>query len=162
MVEDSIAKVALTDSDHLRARQKRTRRRGYGISLLLLLGVAVFVYMNFFTIQVKGRSMLETFREGERLLATRAYWLVGPIKRNDVIVIKGTEPGEFLIKRVNRLGGETVDMLNVPNNWDFENGAFTVPEGYLWVLGDNFAESEDSRAFGPIPLERVVGKVVTQ
>ncbi|MBL8049517.1 MAG: signal peptidase I [Chthonomonas sp.] len=138
------------------------RMRGFGVIMLFVLAAVIFIYRNFFTIQVKGRSMLTTFHEGERLLATRAYWLVGPIKRNDVIVIKGTTPGEFWIKRVNRLGGETVDFLNIPSNYDFENGQYTVPTGTLYVLGDNLVESEDSRTFGPVPLDRVVGKVVPQ
>lgn len=134
--------------------------RGFGVAMLFVLALVIFIYRNFFTIQVKGRSMLTTYHEGERLLATKAYWLVGPIKRNDVIVIKGTTPGEFWIKRVNRLGGETVDFLNIPMGYDFETGQYTVPDGNLYVLGDNLVESEDSRSFGPVPLSRVVGKVI--
>ncbi|MCE9558513.1 MAG: signal peptidase I [Armatimonadetes bacterium] len=139
---------------------KKRGMRGFGVAMLIVLGLVVFLWQTFFTIQVKGNSMLTTFHNGERLLATKAYWLVGELKRNDVVVIKGDDPGEFLIKRINRLGGEDVDFLNIPNNWSIEKGKYTVPEGDYYVLGDNAPESEDSRFFGPVEASRIVGKVI--
>ena len=143
--------------------KKKSRRglmTGVGIALLFSLAGAIFFKNEFFTIQVTGKSMETTYHNGQRLLATRAYWLVGNIKRNDVVVVKSETPGEYLIKRVNRLGGETVDWLNVPDDHKLEAGTYTVPQNSVYVLGDNLPESADSREFGPVPLNRIMGKVV--
>jgi signal peptidase I len=141
-------------------KKKRPGVRTFGVAMLFILAIAIFIKQTVFTIEVKGRSMRPTFENGERLLATKAYWMVGPITRNDVIVIKGATPGEFLIKRVNRLGGEKVDFLNAPDSWRIEQGEYFVPEGHVYVLGDNSPESEDSRSYGPVPLSDIIGKVI--
>jgi len=133
---------------------------GMGIALLFSLAAVIFFKREFFTIQVTGRSMMTTYQNCQRLLATRAYWLVGNIKRNDVVVVKSDNPGEYLIKRVNRLPGETVDWLNVPHDYKLVDGPYVVPNDSVYVLGDNLPESSDSREFGPIRLEQIMGKVV--
>lgn len=142
--------------------KKRTRRLYTGFTLILvlmLIFVALF-YRDFQTIQVNGDSMLPTFHSGERLLVSKAYWLVGPIQRNDVVVIRTAKPGEYLIKRVYRLAGEEVDFLNVPQDYQITQGKYIVPQGSIYVLGDNLPVSEDSRKYGPFDLDDVIGKVV--
>lgn len=129
-------------------------------SLLFLLGFAYFFHQNFRTIQVQGNSMEPTFASGQRLLSSNAYWLIGPIRKGDVVVVTGDEPGEYVIKRVYRLPQETVDWLHVPDDYDLTDGQFTVPEGSVYVLGDNREVSEDSRKFGPVAYDRIVGKIV--
>jgi signal peptidase I len=133
---------------------------GFGVLLLFVLAFAIFFRQSFMTIEVTGNSMLQTFHSGDRLLATNAYWLVGDIRRNDVVVIKDTEPGKFLVKRVNRLENEPVDFPYVPDTWRLEAGQYVVPPGTVYVLGDNLPESQDSRAFGPVERSRILGKVV--
>lgn len=133
---------------------------GFGVALLFLLAFAVFFQTSFQTVVVSGDSMEPTFRDGQRLLVCRAYWLVGQIRRNDIVVIRGQDGKGFLIKRVHRLGGEVVDFMNVPDNWRITHGEFRVPKDHLYVIGDNYAVSEDSRKYGPVPLSRVIGKVV--
>lgn len=141
--------------------ETKTKRRltgGLGGVLILGLAFAVFFRQNFFTVQVTGNSMDPTFKNGQRLLATRAYWLVGEIRKGDVVVFKGQK--EPIIKRVVGLGGDSIDWLNVPNNWKLASGEYIVPPGTAYVLGDNRRESEDSRAFGPLPIKNALGKVV--
>lgn len=133
---------------------------GSFVSLLSLLAFAIFVSINFRTIEVSGPSMEPTFNTGQRLLASRAWWLVGPIRDNDIVVVEGDEPGETLIKRVYKVSGEQVDWLNVPDNYDLQAGPLIVPEKSLYLLGDNREVSEDSRKFGPVPTDKVVGKIV--
>lgn len=130
------------------------------VSMVSLLAYAAFVYFNFRTIQVSGESMLPTFNSGQKLLASKAYWLIGPIKQNDIVVVEGDEPGETLIKRVYRVEGQRVDWLNVPEDYPLSSGAFVVPKDYIFLLGDNREVSEDSRKFGAVPIDRVVGKIV--
>ena len=142
---------------------KSRRSRGFAglsVSLVVLLVFAIVFYVNFHTVVVSGHSMDPTFHDGQRLLACRAYWLVGGIKDNDVVVIQMGGPHEYIIKRVYKTAGEVVDWPNVPERWNITNGEFRVPDGEIYVLGDNRAVSEDSRAFGPVQTNRVLGKIL--
>jgi signal peptidase I len=134
--------------------------RGFGVFLLIFLCAAVFFFVNFQTIEVKGDSMQPLFRDGQRVLITRAYWLVGGIKKNDVVVLRGEQPHEFWIKRVYRMAGEKVNLRFVPYDHLLSKGEYIVPEDHIYVLGDNLSVSEDSRNYGPVDTDRVVGKVV--
>ena len=104
--------------------------------------------------------MLPTLKNKQKVLVSTAYWLVGPIQDRDIVVISQDTPGEYIIKRVFKKAGETVDFLNAPTDWLMKNGEFKVPEGNVYVLGDNRAISEDSRKFGPVETNKIIGKVV--
>ena len=143
------------------ARVRRRAFTGFGVSLVLVLLFVVFFYVNFTTVIVSGPSMLPTLSSGKKVLVSRAYWLVGPIQDGNVIVIKqGDGPGGYIIKRVYKTAGETVDTLNAPSNWSLASGAYSVPNSEIYVLGDNRSVSEDSRRFGPLPVSAILGKVV--
>ncbi len=103
--------------------------------------------------------MENTLKNGDHILVCKALWLVS-INKGDIIVIKGEKPGEYLVKRVYALEGDSVDFSNQPKDWDFTKGKFVVPEGHVYVLGDNAAVSEDSRSFGPVPNGQILGKVI--
>ncbi len=134
---------------------------GFGVTLLFILAIAVIFYLNFKTVIVSGPSMERTFKSGDRLLSSRAYWLVGEIRKKDIIVIH-SDDGKYIIKRVCFMPGEEVDFWNQPRSeiWSMANGRYVVPTGQYYVLGDNRAVSEDSRTFGPIKKERVLGKII--
>lgn len=104
--------------------------------------------------------MLPTLKNNQRVLTSRAYWLVGRIKDKDIVVIRDDGPTGYIIKRVYRMAGEVVDWYNVPDYFDFRKGEFKVPAGYAYVLGDNREVSEDSRKFGPVKMSDIIGKVV--
>lgn len=133
---------------------------GAGLLLVLFLGFSVFFYLNFRTIEVQGESMAPTFHTGKRLLVTKAYWLVGPIRENDIIVLESPKDGDTVIKRVVHLEGEQVDLLNSPRSWSLAEGQFTVPADHYFVIGDNKPVSEDSRDYGAVPEANIIGKVV--
>jgi len=139
---------------------KKSAFAGISFTALALLGLALFCFFNFRTVIVSGNSMLPTFTNGQRLVACKAYWLVGPIKDNDVVVIKMGKQGDYIIKRVYRTAGESVEWYNVPESWKLINGEYRVPSGEIYVLGDNQKVSEDSRSFGAVPVEHVVGKIL--
>lgn len=139
---------------------QRKARVGFILSLFMALGFALFCFASFKTVVVSGESMLPTFKDHTRLLVSNAYWLVGPIKPKDIVVVKGDKSSEYIIKRVYKMGGQTVDWYNSPKGWSLKEGEFTVPKGSIYVLGDNREVSEDSRAFGPVSTNRILGKVV--
>lgn len=128
---------------------------------------------------VDGRSMQPTFQDGERLIVSRAHYLVLRPQRGDVVVFNSldaiNEPRTMLIKRVLGMPGDTIEFRDQQL---FINDTF-VPEPYIqeacrscpnemwqlgadeyFVMGDNRNHSRDSRAFGPVPLDNIVGHVV--
>jgi nickel-type superoxide dismutase maturation protease len=88
--------------------------------------------------EVVGESMTPAFRAGDWLVADRlAYRSRAPRPGNVVLLPDPREPGRLLLKRV----------------------ACVEANGDLTVLGDNPAESTDSRHFGPVPRSSVVARV---
>lgn len=125
-----------------------------------MLFFVAFFYRDFQTIRVSGDSMLPTFKNGERLLVSKAYWLIGDIQKNDVVVLRNPNTNEIIIKRVYRLPGEEVEFPYIPMDYSISKGPYVVPDNTLYVLGDNLDVSEDSRKFGPFDRNDVMGKVV--
>ncbi len=131
--------------------------------------------------QVKGASMDPTFATGDYIFTSKITYKIRDFHRGEVVVFKSpSNPDIDYIKRVIGLPGDTVMvkdeevyvngvMLNEPyiaaktNVWDggySKNGEATkVPEGMLFVMGDNRPRSSDSREFGPITIESVIGLV---
>ncbi len=144
-----------------RPSRKTVIYTGFGGFLLFILAFAVFFYYNFKTIEVQGDSMEPTLTAGDRLLISKAYWLIGPIKEDDIVVVRNPyENNEVIIKRVYRTEGGTVGLKNVPETWDITQGQYVVPKGTIFILGDNAAVSQDSRHYGPFAIEDVIGKMV--
>lgn len=139
----------------------KTAKRGFLVTLLVLLGLSVFFYVNFKTVVVSGDSMETSYQSGDRLLASKAYWLIGPVQKRDVIVIRDPlNPQGYIIKRVLGLAGDVIDFENVPTDWKLAMGEYKVPEDSVYVIGDNRVVSEDSRRFGPVDASTVLGKIV--
>ena len=119
-------------------------------------------------------SMLPTIREGDRVLADLLDARVKAPERGEVVIITSRE-GIRLCKRVIGVGG---DLLEIRAGQLLVNGkpveekyvvepmkddmpAFRVPEGQLFVMGDNRNNSRDSRAYGTLPASAVQGRVTT-
>lgn len=131
--------------------------------------------------QVKGASMENTFHSGDYILTSKIAYKFDKPKRGDVIVFKSPKnPDIDYIKRIIGLPGDRIMISNgeVYLNGELLNenyiaakttlmeGGFikegvtvTVPDGYLFVMGDNRPRSSDSREFGFIPITDVIGKV---
>lgn len=124
---------------------------------------------------VEGPSMQPTLQTGDRVLVEKLGYRFGEPARGDVVLLHGDE-GELLIKRVAALPGETVAARDgsiyvdgaplrepyahrtAPATLTME--PTTVPPGHVYVLGDNRGNSTDSRYFGPVAQERLVGEAV--
>lgn len=132
--------------------------------------------------EVKGASMEPNLKTGDRLITYKIAYKFDPIQRGDIIVIHS--PRDFntqYIKRIIGLPGDTLLMtegkvyinnkkLDEPylhvethtwEGWNFQEGVpFTIPQEYIFVMGDNRPNSSDSREFGPIPTIAIVGKAI--
>lgn len=141
-------------------------------ALVVLLGVALalgsFVVS---TYTMQGSSMAPTFGTGDRVWINR---LASP-ERGDVVVIEVRAlDGREVLKRVVATGGDIVEIDScelLVNGSRAERptpaagisqcggdfGPVAVPEGHVFVLGDDLAASQDSRQFGTLPEPAVVG-----
>src|SRR5262249_22627514 len=141
----------------------RPRRQLLAAALFLVLVLSLLTM--FRVAVVHGDSMLPTYHDGDTVFVSRAG---GTLKHGDVVLVQ-VPSHEVLIKRVYKLPGETIDAKNAPlfnrvsEYFDPTHQAsapLRVPAGYIVVLGDNRAVSDDSRSFGTIPLKDVLGRVI--
>lgn len=129
---------------------------------------------------VDGRSMDPTFATGDYLIVDKLSYELGTPQRNTVVVFKyPIDTSKTFIKRIIGLPGETIvikdDVVTIKNT-ENPNG-FVVDSPYVthhsagsyektlgpdeyYVLGDNRAESFDSRYWGPVPKKDLLGKPV--
>lgn len=127
--------------------------------------------------RVDGDSMLPTLHHGDRLLVNKlVYRLRAPVPGEVVVLQDPAGTGRHLVKRVIAVGGEEVAVLGdvvlvngrpldepftrPDSPGTYSAGPLTIPEGYVWVMGDNRGASLDSRLLGPIAVERVEGRAI--
>ena len=148
----------------------------------LIFALAFLVLLFTFVVRVvavNGSSMVPTLNSGDRLLVQSSLFQV---ERGDVVVIDSyIDYGKPLVKRVIAVGGDQVD-INAETGEVFVNGQLldepyiaeatrqkgdmefplTVPEGYLFVMGDNRMHSTDSRYqdIGFIDERDILGQVL--
>jgi len=135
----------------------------------VLLLFVVLLARTFQIYKVEGISMEPTLHPGQGLILVKFPWLAGGIHDDDIIVVRDASGSQRYIKRVYKTAGERVEAGLSPQGPHVEpeflnelraESDFTVPEGTVYVLGDNREHSEDSRDWGPVPLERVEGKAL--
>jgi signal peptidase I len=142
----------------------------------VVVGVVLFIIFNL-TLQysiVQMSSMEPNLHEGQRLLLSKVAYAFGEPQRGDIVIFPppGIESKYDYIKRVIGLPGDTVEVIDgtvYVNDMPLEepyitnpgNGfmaKITVPEGEYFVMGDNRNNSTDSRSFGTVPGDTIVGK----
>jgi signal peptidase I len=143
------------------------------VQVVVLLAIVMAFFLR--VPQVTGPSMLPHVQPGELVLINTLAYRFAPIERGDIVALNHEEAtAQTFLKRVVALPGDRVriergtlfvndrpvvepyvsfpDRRNVPD--------VPVPAHDVYVLGDNRAESEDSRTWGPVDESAVIGKAI--
>lgn len=168
------------------ARPKQTKEnKSFGFSDLAKIVVSAIVIAFLITqfvmnaTVVEGSSMMDTLHNHDRLFVWKLGVGTKSLKRGDIVVFRAPDdPGKDYIKRVVGLPGEFVQIkdgrvyingdrleepyINVEYTHVGKTHEWYVGEDQIFVLGDNRKEgaSRDSRVFGPISGDRLVGMAV--
>lgn len=163
-------------------REERPKtRRGSAFDLLLMMFIAaalMFGVIRPFVAEIfliPSESMSPTLKVGDRVLALKLAYRFTEPQRGDLAVFSDPE-GELTIKRIVGLSGDRVatrdGVLYVNGerlresyvDYQLTDSTFygpdKVPAGHVYVMGDNRSNSKDSRSFGPVGEEDLLGRVV--
>ncbi|MEC2076999.1 signal peptidase I [Metabacillus fastidiosus] len=167
-------------------KKKRNEFLDWVIALgIAFLVVGAIRYLFFTPIIVDGESMMPTLHTQDRMIVNKLGYKIGEPERFDIVVFHATEEKDY-IKRVIGLPGDHVEykddtlyingkkydepyldeykkeLLDGPLTESFtleeRTGKTTVPEGEIFVMGDNRRYSKDSRQIGTVPIDEVMGK----
>ncbi|MGI8541361.1 MAG: signal peptidase I [Rubrobacteraceae bacterium] len=168
-------------------RSGKSQLRGH-VEFLLMLAVSLALVFGFVRpvvaapVFIDSGSMIPTLQISERLLINKLADDFSEPERGDIVLFEDPAGGEApLIKRTVGLPGETVEFRGgdlfingSPVEEPYINdpapdtafapatnfGPVEVPEGRYFVMGDNRGGSLDSRSFGPIPEESLIGEAL--
>lgn len=144
--------------------------------IIFLIFSIIFLYFRpFFITKVVGSSMEPTFKSGQIIL-TNSFdknYSIG-----DVVLAE--QNSELILKRIAYVGGQKIPIVDLGirkyqplpiiknmddhmqhlRNEGIRSEYLTIPQNHVFLIGDNGNESEDSRSFGPLPIEKIKAKIV--
>ncbi len=151
---------------------------------IVIISAAIIIPIRYFLVQpfyVKGASMEPNFYDKEYLIIDELTFRMREPERGEIVVFRyPREPGQYFIKRIVGMPGETIEISGgavVVYNDDHPNGQILDEKTYLgsalsqgkkkvtlgadeyFVMGDNRDESLDSRSFGPVNRSAIIGRV---
>jgi signal peptidase I len=171
-----------TSQETRRSRRRRRSKGGGGVVeflvILLVSFALVFGFVRPFVVEafyIPSESMVPTLRVGDRVLVNKFIYRFTEPQRGDIVVFESVEGGgEDLIKRVVGVPGDRISVRGgrllvngEPQREPYVNKKFpdssssaptTVPEDNVFVMGDNRANSRDSRYFGTVPEKKIEGE----
>jgi len=139
-------------------------------ALVIVLVINVFLAQ---ATRVEGQSMEPNLHDNQRLIIEKVTYRFNRPERGDIVVLRPPQQSsEPLIKRVIGLPGETLEIHNGQVYIDGEAleepylnqptwgtvGPVLVPEEHVFVMGDNRRASNDSRAFGVVAFDDIIGR----
>lgn len=148
------------------------------IAILIVIPIRMFIAQPFI---VSGASMDDTFHSGQYLIVDQVSYYFEHPARGDVVVFRyPRDPSKFFIKRVIGLPGDTISIenstitiVNKDNPQGFvinepyvksmepaEKFTETLGEREYFVMGDNRDQSSDSRSWGVLQEERIIGRAL--
>ena len=175
-----MTKVEETTKTSFTTRHSFARSSFGKLILVIVLSVCSYLFFSRLVVtavEVKGASMSPTLRSGEMFILNRFAYLHRVPQRGELVVLKDPETSELVVKRIVGLPEEAVAMAGdaavVNGHRLFEPylaraakaqvvqpaTRTVVPKDHYFVLGDNRRNSADSRSFGPVPRENIVGVI---
>jgi len=160
---------------------KRRSWQGTVIETLIIIAAAFAIAMlvQTFMFRITGilqKSMLPTVDPGDRVIVNCMTYHFRDPRPGEIIVVRDPQDDKKdIIKRVIAVGGDTIELtdgvlyvngevVDEPYvvNKDVVKGQpkLEIPDGYVYVMGDNRPVSGDSRVLGPIPEDRIIGRVI--
>ena len=163
-------------------RNNASKKSGGGVLeflvILLVSFVLVFGFVRPFVVEafwIPSASMVPTLKYGDRVLVNKFIYRFTEPQRGDIIVFKSVEgDGQDLIKRVVGVPGDEIAVRGgklfvngEPQQEPYVNKKYpdrsfyaptTVPKDHVFAMGDNRANSQDSRVFGPVPEKNIEGE----
>jgi signal peptidase I len=163
-------------------RKNASKKSGGGVLefliILLVSFVLVFGFVRPFVVEafwIPSASMVPTLKYGDRVLVNKFIYRFTEPQRGDIIVFKSVEgDGQDLIKRVVGVPGDEIAVRRgklfvngEPQKEPYVNKKYpdrsfyaptTVPKDHVFAMGDNRANSQDSRIFGPVPEKNIEGE----
>ena len=148
---------------------------------IVFLALVLYVVIQYAvqTVHVLGSSMYPTLHDNDLLVASKISYKLHQPQRGDIIVFKPPdEASRDFIKRIIALPGERIRIVSgvvyindqvlkepyLPEKWTYNNNwpasgqDQIMPPNMFFVMGDNRNHSSDSRTFGPITLDSILGK----
>lgn len=144
----------------------------------LIPAILIALFVNVFIAKAAmvedGPSMQPNLYRGYRMMTEKVSYYFHEPQRGDIVIAEQPNGAPTLVKRVIGLPGETIELQNghtfidgasIHEPWitHFGNGDFAprqIPEGFVFIVGDNRPASHDSRAIGPVPIEHIKGRVI--
>ena len=154
-----------------------------GAGIILTVCFRIFFFS---TYVVEGKSMMPTLEDGNMIVINKVGYQVGELHRFDVVVFHANEKEDY-VKRIIGLPGDTIEYIRdrlyingklmkepyldrfkaemiggrLTDDFTLEEvtGKMKVPKDSVFLLGDNRLRSWDSRYFGFVKIEKIVGKV---
>ena len=163
-------------------RNNASKKSGGGVLefliILLVSFVLVFGFVRPFVVEafwIPSASMVPTLKYGDRVLVNKFIYRFTEPQRGDIIVFKSVEgDDQDLIKRVVGVPGDEIAVRGgklfvngEPQKEPYVNKKYpdrsfyaptTVPKDHVFAMGDNRANSQDSRIFGPVPEKNIEGE----
>jgi signal peptidase I len=172
-VQHEVSPISAPDSKD--KPQRSIKSFAFDLAETLILSMVLFLIINTISarIRIESISMQPTLYEGDFVIVNRLAYKLGTPDRGDVIVFRFplNPDQEPYIKRIIGLPGDVVRVQNgkvyingealrevyikAPPNY---TGNWSVPQGQLFVLGDNRNNSSDSHEWGMVPIANVIGK----
>ena len=176
----------MASGQHIEKEPMSWARSILSIILMVAAVAAVTIALRTFVFvpyEIPSGSMEDTIMPGDMIFSEKITYHTRQPERGDIVTFKDPiVAGRTLIKRIIATEGQTVDLID---GHVFVDGIeleepyvgtdesrplaktavgidiefpYTVPEGYVWVMGDNRESSQDSRYFGAVPVSSITGR----
>lgn len=173
----------MNSGQHADGNRRSPARTVLGFAVMVVFVIALSQGLKAFVFQayeIPSGSMEQTIMTGDMVFAEKVSYYFREPEPGDIVTFQDPEvPGRILIKRCIATAGQTVSVDTtgtltidgVPQSESYVNGLpsyplknssitypYTVPDGYIWVMGDNRTNSQDSRYFGAVKVSSVTGR----